>query len=130
VTLKNASFATFSNGPGVSIEAVVKARMKGGVSSTIGGTFDGIVITGNYLFVGVGTSTFPAISLTNCTNVMVSGNGWRDYASLLQVGTGVTFQPLYMGPDLRFVPITGGAKIQVRDAGTNAWVDADQWTNP
>ena len=41
VTLKNASLATFSNGPGVSIDAVVSARMNGGVSSTIGGTFDG-----------------------------------------------------------------------------------------
>src|ERR1035441_2758951 len=35
VTLKKASLATFSKGPGVSMEAVVSARMKGGVSSTI-----------------------------------------------------------------------------------------------
>src|SRR5262245_23768226 len=43
VTLKNASLATVSNGPGVSIDANVRARMNGGVSSRIGGTVDGIV---------------------------------------------------------------------------------------
>src|SRR5713226_5294641 len=43
VTLKNASLARFSNGPGMSIEANVSARMNGGVSSTTGGTGDGMV---------------------------------------------------------------------------------------
>src|SRR2546423_8840800 len=43
VTLKKASLATFSYGPGVSIDAEVGARMNGGVSSRIGGTVEGIV---------------------------------------------------------------------------------------
>ena len=43
VTLKYASVACFSNGPGVSIEAKVVARINGGVSSRIGRTCEGIV---------------------------------------------------------------------------------------
>ena len=43
VTLKYAAVALDSNGPGVSIEAKVVARMKGGVSSTVGRTSEGIV---------------------------------------------------------------------------------------
>ena len=43
VTLKKASVALFSYAPGVSMEATVSARSKGGVSSTIGRISDGTV---------------------------------------------------------------------------------------
>src|ERR1700722_2979357 len=42
VTLKKAWVDTFSKGPGVSMEAVVVARMKGGVSLRVGRTCEGI----------------------------------------------------------------------------------------
>ena len=44
MTLKYAVVEFFSNGPGESIDACVVARMKGGVSSSIGCTSDGIVM--------------------------------------------------------------------------------------
>lgn len=40
--LKYASVATFSNGPGMSIEADVVARMNGGVSTTLAGGAGGM----------------------------------------------------------------------------------------
>src|SRR5215467_14532113 len=43
VTLKNASRALVSNAPGVSMDADVVARMKGGVSSRMGGGPAGMV---------------------------------------------------------------------------------------
>ncbi len=43
VTLKYAVVEFFSNGPGVSMEAWVVARMKGGVSSSTGCTSEGMV---------------------------------------------------------------------------------------
>ena len=46
-------------------------------------------------------------------------------------GTGnLVASTIYMGTDARMVPITGGAKLQVRNPGTGLWADADQWTNP
>jgi hypothetical protein len=37
---------------------------------------------------------------------------------------------VYIGTDARLVAITGGTKLQVRNATTGVWVDADSWTNP
>jgi hypothetical protein len=69
----------------------------------------------------------------------------RYYIDRLSVGTqpiGVTggtglrlinagdIWPVYVGADLRLVPITGGGKLQARNPGTNTWADVDQWTNP
>ena len=44
VTLKKASRLLVSNAPGVSMEAVVVARINGGVSSKVGGGLSGIVM--------------------------------------------------------------------------------------
>ena len=42
--MKNAVEECLSYGPGVSIDACVVARIKGGVSSSVGSTVDGMVM--------------------------------------------------------------------------------------
>ena len=37
---------------------------------------------------------------------------------------------IYIGSDARLVPISGGAKLEVRNTGTGVWVEAARWTNP
>jgi hypothetical protein len=102
------------------------------LSATTSGDFPEVIITGNYGSITPSALSVPMIYLTNCSNVSLTGNAQQtgQWNSLIGIGSGVTYAPYYISPDLRFVPITGGAKIQVRNAGTNAWVDADQWTNP
>ena len=65
VTLKNASVATFSYGPGVSIEAVVIARINGGDSPRIGRTVDGIVMM---CFAFINAINPPNVSRNDCNN--------------------------------------------------------------
>jgi hypothetical protein len=97
---------------------------------TTAGDFDAITITGNCCYLA--TSSQAMINLVNCTNVAVTGNAHSGFASLLAMGAGVTFAnaPVYIGRDARLVAISGGAKLQARNTGTDTWADVDQWTNP
>lgn len=36
----------------------------------------------------------------------------------------------YIGTDARLVAVSGGVKLEVRNAGTGVWVEATRWTNP
>ena len=95
------------------------------------GEFNGVVITGNLGNTGGSpSSSNPMISVSNCTNLSVLGNVQFNFSDLFIPGAGNTYAPQYIGPDLRFVWITGGAKIQARNPATNTWADKVQWTNP
>ena len=37
---------------------------------------------------------------------------------------------VYIGTDARLTPLTGGVKLEVRNAGTGVWVEATRYTNP
>lgn len=42
----------------------------------------------------------------------------------------VTFEPVYVGRDMRLTAVSGGAKLEARNIGTGIWVEAARWTNP
>ena len=96
--------------------------------ATVAGDFNGLVINGNVALASPSSSS-PAFSITDCTNVVFTGNVQIGFSDLV-VASGSTFQPVYIGTDARLVSITGGAKLQARNPGTNTWADVDQWTNP
>jgi hypothetical protein len=82
---------------------------------SLGASLIGAIVVGNM-------SSDTAFHITNNLGVAaVIGNntGGENHA-----------QTLYIGADLRLVPITGGGKLQARNPGTNTWADVDQWTNP
>jgi len=58
----------------------------------------------------------------NVTNSMTTG--------IAVVANNTGDGTVYVGKDARLVPITGGAKLQVRNPGTGLWADGDSWTNP
>jgi hypothetical protein len=96
-----------------------------GVSGSIGL----ISITGNSGYT-TGTSV-PFIYLANCTGMTVTGNGQSGFSDVLTVGSGVTAtSPVYIGIDARLVPVSGGAKLEVRNTSSGTWIEAARWTNP
>lgn len=97
------------------------------LSPTNAGDFTGVAITGN---MASGIAGNPAISVTNCTSLSLSGNVQSGFTDLMTIGSGVTFTPVYITGDLRFVSLTGGGKLQARNPGTGAWADKETWTNP
>jgi hypothetical protein len=73
------------------------------------------------------------INLANCSDVLMTGNSSLNFAGgMVNIGSGVTFgvSDIYIGRDARLVAISGGTKLQVRNASTGVWIDGDSWTNP
>jgi hypothetical protein len=101
------------------------------VQGTVAGDFNGVEITGNN-FYAISESSRSAITLGNCSNVVVTGNGQYKFLDLLGLGAGVTFAdtPVYIGRDARLVAITSGVKLECRNTGTDTWVEATRYTNP
>lgn len=54
------------------------------------GDFNGLTINGNLAFTLVGSSN-PMISLSNCSNVVLSGNSQQGFSAVASIGSGVTF---------------------------------------
>jgi hypothetical protein len=102
------------------------------MSPTTAGDFDGVMITGNWAFSAIGSSS-AMINLANCSDVLMTGNSSLNFAGgMVNIGSGVTFgvSDIYIGRDARLVAISGGTKLQVRNASTGVWIDGDSWTNP
>ena len=55
-------------------------------------------------------------------------NHWQ--MGIVPLLTSQQVSSLYIGTDLRLIPISGGGKLQARNPSTNTWADRDQWTNP
>jgi hypothetical protein len=97
------------------------------VKSGLAGTFDQyhvatpqvVVINGYYylFYTGAIDHAYP-----------VTDNHWQ--MGVTPLLTSIQASSLYIGTDLRIVPIAGGGKLQARNPATNTWVDADSWTNP
>jgi hypothetical protein len=75
---------------------------------------DGAAATGDQT---IAANSIATILKTKATEWFVAG-------VLSDTGT------LYIGTDARLVSVTGGVKLEVRNAGTGTWVEATRYTNP
>ena len=84
--------------------------------------FGGGLVKYNLIDAGVGYSPNPIIVNGGARiNLMDLHGGNFQIASAAQ---------FLVGPDARFSAITGGVKLEVRNASTGTWVEATRYTNP